>query len=429
MTPIVYLTHRDPLVEAAGGAPFYLRAHARAALVLGFEPHIFAISAHDSVTATDFGFVHHVGAQLSQFRFAMQPELKDLQTLWHLPRLKSAARRFILAHPKVSLIHSFAQVAGVGADLSAEFGPHGRHLNFIASAFTTRLHAARARLHSAPGYSLASRLRYRTFYLWVRAIVDRIEGRGYRRSQLILCNYESVRRLLLESYARLPDIRKIPYTSESAFLDEREFSELPSAIDDLSCKEAPLLVSVSRHDARKGIDVFIRALSILRDRGIAFRACLVGPGPLKGTHSELVALYNLGGRVVITGYVPEPGPYLAAGDVYVLPSREEGSGSVALIEAMQAGLCPVASDVDGLPEDIRHMENGLLVRPGDPQALALALERVILDCELRKKLGAGARRTFEQRFSRSALIDALGEIYEEFGSSSKAVFCAPHPEF
>ena len=61
---------------------------------------------------------------------------------------------------------------------------------------------------------------------------------------------------------------------------------------------------------------------------------------------------RLGDRVVIEGWVPDPRPYLREAGIYVLPSLQEGSGSVSLIEALQAGVAVVASNIDGIPEDV-----------------------------------------------------------------------------
>jgi glycosyltransferase involved in cell wall biosynthesis len=176
-----------------------------------------------------------------------------------------------------------------------------------------------------------------------------------------------------------------------------------------------LIVSVSRHDGRKGIDVLIDALVRLRDDGVAYRACLVGPGLLLSTHRRSITSLGLEDRVLIPGRVPDVMPYLLSTDVYVLPSRQEGSGSVALLEALQAGAAIVASEIDGIPEDVRHEHDALLVAPGDPAALVAAIKRLLGDPALRARLGAGARQTYEQRFSLEAMSRQLASLYAELG--------------
>jgi glycosyltransferase involved in cell wall biosynthesis len=97
-------------------------------------------------------------------------------------------------------------------------------------------------------------------------------------------------------------------------------------------------------------------------------------------------------RISLAGFVEHrqvPG-VLAALDVLVLPSAYEEMGSV-LVEAMAAGLPVVASDVGGIPAVVRDGRTGLLVPPGDTDALAAALDRLVADPALRERLAAGAR--------------------------------------
>src|SRR6185503_17275917 len=108
---------------------------------------------------------------------------------------------------------------------------------------------------------------------------------------------------------------------------------------------------------------------------------------------------------LIPGFVPDPRAYLHHADVFALPSLEEGSGSLALIEAFQAGLPVVASDCDGIPEDVVNGDSGILVPPGDPEALAAALARLVSDAELRRALSRRARDQFKRRFSPDLLVD------------------------
>jgi glycosyltransferase involved in cell wall biosynthesis len=262
-----------------------------------------------------------------------------------------------------------------------------------------------------------ARLRFRAEYLWIRAAVARYERIAYTRADALLVNYESVRRLIDSRYGIGERCLLIPYSSESSLEEGAETTarEIPDAIARLSPPDAPLIVAVSRHDPRKGVDVLLAALRLLRHRGVPFRACLVGEGSMLAAHRSIAARAGFGESVVLTGLVPDTAPYLAAADVFVLPSRREQSGSLALIEALQAGLPVIASGVDGLLEDLRDGTDALLVAPGDAESLALALERLIGDRALREALAAEGRRTFARRFSPDAFGSALVDLYAMFG--------------
>ena len=86
----------------------------------------------------------------------------------------------------------------------------------------------------------------------------------------------------------------------------------------------------------EGIDILLHALAQLRRRGARFHACLVGGGSLLALHRRLVARLRLDDVATVVGPVPDSYPYLAGADVFVLPSLEEGGGSLSLLEALQA---------------------------------------------------------------------------------------------
>jgi glycosyltransferase involved in cell wall biosynthesis len=175
------------------------------------------------------------------------------------------------------------------------------------------------------------------------------------------------------------------------------------------------VVAVSRHDPRKGLDVLLRALAEIVREGIPFRACLVGPGPLLAAHRRLARDLGLEDRVVIVGQVEDVFTYLRLADVFVLPSLEEGSGSVSLLEALQAGVAIVASDCDGIPEDIVDGEDGLLVPPGDERALRDALVTLLRDPSLRSRLATRSCDVYRERFSASAFVEGLTSAYADVG--------------
>jgi glycosyltransferase involved in cell wall biosynthesis len=107
--------------------------------------------------------------------------------------------------------------------------------------------------------------------------------------------------------------------------------------------------------------------------------------------------------------VPE---LLAASDVFVLPSLFEGS-SLAVLEAMAAGKPVVTSAIGGTNELIVDGESGLLVPPGDAAALALALNRVLAQPELRAELGGKARDRARSSFSAATSAAHVTRVYED----------------
>ena len=227
---------------------------------------------------------------------------------------------------------------------------------------------------------------------------------------------------------------QIPCAPESAFTrpvpGPAERGPAPPELERLGDPGAPVLVSVSRHDVHKGLDVLLEALAVLRARGVPFRACLLGSGTLLGHHRRLAVRLGLGDVTVLPGFVADPYPYLQHADVFVLPSRGEcGSGSLSVLEAMQAGAAVVSSACDGIVEDVTSEEDAILVRPGQVDDLAGALARLLTDPSLRHRLTAAARNTFQRRFSSPGMVRALADAYTEVLTGNGASTPAPVRSF
>ncbi|MGV9270471.1 glycosyltransferase [Kitasatospora sp. NPDC003701] len=147
-----------------------------------------------------------------------------------------------------------------------------------------------------------------------------------------------------------------------------------------------------------------------RDRPRA-RLVLIGAGPLDGrlrAHAEELGVSD---SVLFAGSRPDVPALLPGLDVFTLSSRQEGL-PVALMEAMTSGLPSVVTRVGGMPEVLDDGDQGLLVEPGDPAALAAALGRLADDRELRERLGAAARER-AARFDVAGAQRAVEAVYEQ----------------
>jgi glycosyltransferase involved in cell wall biosynthesis len=419
---IVLIAGKDPLVEIGGGHSAYVRVHARAALRAGLTPHLFCASDRAGMVETDFGVVHRVRSLVPfRLRRGMGSPYYLSLAIVHVPQIAASVTRFLLGRRGPHLIHGFGVWGDAGLRVRKSLGRRGIEAITILSAYTTNRHESRARVRGLnEDHGLSERLGIRVRHLWIRTAVDFFERRALAGSQLVLVNYDSVRRLLPAGRRDGAACLKLPYTSESAFLhDGLEKPPPPASLSRLGPADVPLVVAVSRHDPRKGIDVLLRALARLRGDGVPFRACLVGGGTLLQAHRRLAERLGLLDVTSIEGFVDDVWPYLRNANVFVLPSLEEGSGSLALIEALQAGVAVVASDCDGIPEDVANGESALLVPPGDAEALSRALGRVLQDPSLRGALSRGARETFTARFSAVAFTAALAGTYARLCATAR----------
>jgi len=172
-----------------------------------------------------------------------------------------------------------------------------------------------------------------------------------------------------------------------------------------------LFVAQSVTDHRKGFDLLQDALTGLSGEGSVTLAALGG-----------------GGRQPVEGAVPL-GPIenehalshvYSAADLFVLPTRAEAFGQV-LAEAMACGIPCVSFDVGGVADVVRPEETGLLASAEDVGGLRAAIERLLRDDELRRRLGARGREVAEREFSRRHVAERYRELYGELVTASRAM--------
>src|SRR5438309_4681478 len=154
-----------------------------------------------------------------------------------------------------------------------------------------------------------------------------------------------------------------------------------------------------------------------RERGV--RVVVAGDGPLRDELLDSARRLSVDGACRFLGARSDVYDVLAALDVFVLPSLDEGIHMV-LLEAMALGKPVVASAVGGIPEIVTHRVSGLLVAPGDEQALADACLELARNRAWAQALGAEARRVVEERFSHARNGAAIAAVYRRLASSGSA---------
>jgi glycosyltransferase involved in cell wall biosynthesis len=158
------------------------------------------------------------------------------------------------------------------------------------------------------------------------------------------------------------------------------------------------ILCVGRLVPEKGQAVLVDALERLVARGVDARVTFVGDGPARPALERAIAHRDLGDRVTLTGALgaADVRRHYAEADVFCLPSFAEGL-PVVLMEAMACGLPVVTTWIAGVPELVRHGDDGLLVPPADAERLADALARLAGDEAQRRRLGAAGRRAVARR--------------------------------
>jgi glycosyltransferase involved in cell wall biosynthesis len=175
--------------------------------------------------------------------------------------------------------------------------------------------------------------------------------------------------------------------------------------------ETCLIVGVGRLEPVKGFQVLVRALPSILGVIPSARLLLVGYGSLRSQLEADARALGVADRLEIAGPQLDVAVYLAAADLVVVPSLNEGMGRV-LVEAMALERPVVATRVGGIPAVVADGETGSLVPAEDPPALARAVAELLKDPGLRQRMGEAGRRRAE-RFSLAAMESRLLGLYRE----------------
>jgi glycosyltransferase involved in cell wall biosynthesis len=181
--------------------------------------------------------------------------------------------------------------------------------------------------------------------------------------------------------------------------------------------QPPRLVMVARMAKPKDHATLLTALSRLKHLPWSLDLC--GDGPLEGRIKEQAAQLGIENRIRFLGFRGDTAARLSEAQIFVLASRFEAF-PYTILEAMRAGLPVVASSVGGIPEAVVPGRTGLLAPAGDVDALAAHLASLIVDADLRKKIGDGGRERFLAHFSFRDMLEKTLRIYQEIASAGAA---------
>ena len=173
--------------------------------------------------------------------------------------------------------------------------------------------------------------------------------------------------------------------------------------------EAKIVGIVATLRSWKGHRYLIDALAALPDPNL--RVVIVGDGPQRAALEEQARGAAVAGRVVFAGNRNDVAPWLAAFDLFALPSYANEGVPQALLQAMFTGLPCVTTDAGAIPEIARNGETALVVPREDAAALAQAIARLVADPALAARLGAAARALVTERHGLDRMLDRMEAVF------------------
>ena len=169
---------------------------------------------------------------------------------------------------------------------------------------------------------------------------------------------------------------------------------------------------------RKGQEFLVQAAALLKQRGIYIKALIVG-APFREYEDHLTRLRNLAAqlgvedRVVFTGELADPGAAYTAMDVFALTSAQPEPFGMVTLEAMAMGLPVIVTNIGGPLDQVSEGVTGLFVPPGDPAALADAIEKLMVNPELCRRMGAAGMERVQSHFSPAEMTDKIERLFDD----------------
>jgi glycosyltransferase involved in cell wall biosynthesis len=226
----------------------------------------------------------------------------------------------------------------------------------------------------------------------------------------------------------VPSRREFEDTRRDSFLKGSLGHIVPNGVDatlfrprsreqmrsELGLHHGPIFVSVGRLNVEKGMHHAIRALDALGADAPRARLVMVGTGEERGRLEQLSRSLAVEQRVHFVGGQSHKvvAKYLAAADVFLFPTERGEAAPLVLPQAMACEVPVIASDIGGIPEVMQRSGlSGILVPPGDVQALTNAMRTLVRDESLRWRLGQAARQRVLAEYTVERMVEQTLDVY------------------
>ena len=355
-----FLSHRLPLAQAARAA--------------GWEVEVATADSPDQSRIAEAGFVTH-SLPLSRSGLRPDRELRALLATWRL-----------LRRVRPDLVHCVALKALVHGGLAA------------------RLSGIPARVFAVAGLGhvfIDGGLQNRLLRVALKNVIPFLVNAN---SRVIVQNPDDRARL-----GRSARVRQRMVLIAGSGVDLEQFQRQPEPAGEVA------VVLPSRMLWTKGIGEFVEAAKRLRTAGLKARFLLAGdsdPGNPAAIAPQQLSDWAADGTVEWLGFQHDMAALLGRCHIVCLPSYREGMPK-SLIEGAAAGRALITTDTPGCRDIVRHGENGLLVPPKDPEALATALRQLIEDASLRRRFGEQSREIAVAEFGLDKVVSETLALYRE----------------
>lgn len=361
----------------------------------GVETHLLSLLKHVNPARFNYTIISPIDQNFSQIASALGARILPIPNFKPLDLIMVRQLTKKLYQGQIDLVHIHSPVAAIPARLAA------RRLG-LPTIVTVHIPAI--------------------YYYGVRSTLRARAGRSIYSAIDRLLNYTMTTRLVYVSS------QVYHYYIDNQLSPENRSLVIPNGIDLTQFQpdhrrerlrnqyhlspETLLITYVGRFSDQKGLDVLLKGLALLKSAcDIPFNVWLIGSGPIEEELRILTAELELQEKVHFLGTRQSVADYLFASDCFVLPSNWEAM-SIALLEAMAAGLPCVVTNVGDNANLVEDGTHGFIIPTNSPAHLAEALQRLLEDKALREKMGANAFQK-ARAFSEIKMAEKIEVLYEQ----------------
>jgi glycosyltransferase involved in cell wall biosynthesis len=306
----------------------------------------------------------------------------------------------LLNRHRANVVHSHTPAGGILGRIAALALRDVATVHTVHGLALQDILTNREYLENKPLYRLKTKLK-----LLLERALDR------RTDELIALSAADASRLISGKHTNASRIAVIPNgISDRRRSDQRNAEDIRAALEIPAATR--IVLSIGNLTSQKGHAFLIDAMASMQASSVACTLLLVGEGPDRDALERRATSLGLLECVRFLGRRNDVGALLKVADIFVLSSLWEGL-PISLLEAMFANSPIVATSVGGIPEVIRHGQDGLLVEPADSQALSHAIRRLLLDSDLAHRLAASASNRARTLYSSSRMASETQDVYQK----------------